>query len=193
MNRTAKNRGSFVAGMHPLAGLLTSEDVFANSWVLAHTSRSAIQLQREFNRKPLTRPAGWLREYASPSIGTLQWMCLRTQSCTSSRSSAWEANTLQETLHFQSTKMAKVKVKLADHSGRAVWVMNCLPSLERWDRGFETHSRHGCLHCVHLFCVCVVLCVGRGLATGLSPVQGVLPTVYRIKKLKKRPRFNKGL
>jgi hypothetical protein len=44
--------------------------------------------------------------------------------------------------------------------------------------------------CVRLFCVCVVLCVGRGLATGWSPVQGVLPTVYKVKKLKKRPRLN---
>jgi hypothetical protein len=33
---------------------------------------------------------------------------------------------------------------------------------------------------VRLFCVCVVLCVGNGLATGSSPVQGVLPTVYRL-------------
>jgi hypothetical protein len=41
---------------------------------------------------------------------------------------------------------------------------------------------------VCLFCVCVVLCAGSGLATGWSPVQGVLPTMYRIKKLKKRPR-----
>jgi hypothetical protein len=41
--------------------------------------------------------------------------------------------------------------------------MNCIRSLERWDRGFESHSRHGCL-CVRLFCVCVVLCVGSGLA-----------------------------
>jgi hypothetical protein len=40
--------------------------------------------------------------------------------------------------------------------------------------------------CVHLFCVYVVLCVGSGLATGWSPVQGVLPTVYKIKKLKKQ-------
>jgi hypothetical protein len=47
--------------------------------------------------------------------------------------------------------------------------------------------------CVRLFCVCVVLCIGSGLATGWSPVQGVLPTVYRIKKLKKLPRPNKGL
>jgi hypothetical protein len=47
--------------------------------------------------------------------------------------------------------------------------------------------------CVRLFCVCVVLCVGCGLATVWSPVQGVLPTLYKIKKLKKRPRPNKGL
>jgi hypothetical protein len=31
--------------------------------------------------------------------------------------------------------------------------------------------------CVRLFCVCVVLCVGSGLATGWSLVQGVLPSV----------------
>jgi hypothetical protein len=42
-------------------------------------------------------------------------------------------------------------------------------------------------------CACVVLCVGSGLATCWSPIQGVLTTVYRIKKLKKRPRSNKGL
>jgi hypothetical protein len=33
--------------------------------------------------------------------------------------------------------------------------------------------------CVHLFCVCVVLCVGSGLATVWSPVRGVLRTVYK--------------
>jgi hypothetical protein len=47
--------------------------------------------------------------------------------------------------------------------------------------------------CSHLFWVCVVLGVGSGLATGWSLVQGDLPTVYRIKKLKKRPRYNNGL
>jgi hypothetical protein len=31
--------------------------------------------------------------------------------------------------------------------------------------------------CVRLYFVCVVLCAGRGLATGWSPVQRVLPTV----------------
>jgi hypothetical protein len=45
--------------------------------------------------------------------------------------------------------------------------------------------------CVRLFCVCVVICVDSGFVTGWSPVQGVLPTVYRIKKLNKRPRSNK--
>jgi hypothetical protein len=49
-----------------------------------------------------------------------------------------------------------------------------LRSLERWDREFESHSRYGCL-CVRLFCVCVVLCVGSGLAMDWSHVQGVLP------------------
>jgi hypothetical protein len=34
-----------------------------------------------------------------------------------------------------------------------------------------------CLVCVCVYCVCVVLCLGRGLATGWSPVQGVLPSV----------------
>jgi hypothetical protein len=65
--------------------------------------------------------------------------------------------------------------------------MNRLRPLEHWDHGFESHSRYGWL-CVHLFCVCVFLCVCSDLATGRSPVQGVLPTVYRIKKLKKRAR-----
>jgi hypothetical protein len=39
--------------------------------------------------------------------------------------------------------------------------------------------------CVRLFSVYVVLCVGRGLATGCSPVQGDQPTAYRSMKLKK--------
>jgi hypothetical protein len=47
--------------------------------------------------------------------------------------------------------------------------------------------------CLRLFCVFAVPCIGSGLATGWSPVQGVLPTVYRITKLKKRPGPNKGL
>jgi hypothetical protein len=45
--------------------------------------------------------------------------------------------------------------------------------------------------CVRLFCVCVVLCVGRGLLTGWSPVKEVLPTICRINKLKKGQKSNK--
>jgi hypothetical protein len=37
---------------------------------------------------------------------------------------------------------------------------------------------------MYILCVYVVLYVGRGLATGRFLVQGVPPTVYRIKKLK---------
>jgi hypothetical protein len=48
----------------------------------------------------------------------------------------------------------------------------------------DSNTTRGMDVCVRLFRVCVVLCIGRGLATGLSPVQGVLPTAYRIKKLK---------
>jgi hypothetical protein len=70
--------------------------------------------------------------------------------------------------------------------------MNCLRSLEHCNRVLESHSRHGCL-CVRLFCVSVILFVCRGLTLCWSPVQGVLPTAYRIKKVKKRPMHNKGL
>jgi hypothetical protein len=40
----------------------------------------------------------------------------------------------------------------AGHSGRAACGMKCLRPFEHWDRGFESHSRRGCL-C--LFCVYV--------------------------------------
>jgi hypothetical protein len=38
--------------------------------------------------------------------------------------------------------------------------------------------------CLHLFCVCIVLCVGSSLTRGWSPVQGVLPTMYRLRNWK---------
>jgi hypothetical protein len=53
----------------------------------------------------------------------------------------------------------------AGHGSRVVWGMYCLRSLETRDRGFESHTKYGCLVCMHLFCVCVVLCLGRDLAT----------------------------
>jgi hypothetical protein len=47
--------------------------------------------------------------------------------------------------------------------------------------------------CLPLFSVCVVPCVGSDLATGLSPVQEVLPTLYKINKLKKQPRSTRAV
>jgi hypothetical protein len=58
--------------------------------------------------------------------------------------------------------------------------MKCLRSLGLCDRGFESKLGRGCLMCVRLFCVVPYL--GRGLATGRSLVQGVLPIVYRFKE-----------
>jgi hypothetical protein len=40
-----------------------------------------------------------------------------------------------------------------------------------------SNSTWGLDVCMRLFCVCAVLCVGSGLVTRWSPVQGVLPTV----------------
>jgi hypothetical protein len=67
-----------------------------------------------------------------------------------------------------------------------------LRSLQHWDRGFESHSRHECL-CEFILCLCCSLCRLRpcvGLITRLRS-----PTVCAKKntKLKKRPRPNKGL
>lgn len=46
---------------------------------------------------------------------------------------------------------------------------------------------------LRLFYVCTLRCVERGLATRWSPFQGVPPNVYRIKKMKNRPRLRKEL
>jgi hypothetical protein len=48
----------------------------------------------------------------------------------------------------------------AHHSGRAVQGIKRLRPLEHWDPTRDMDV------CVRLFCVCVVLCVGNGLAAG---------------------------
>jgi hypothetical protein len=68
---------------------------------------------------------------------------------------------------------AEMRIRLwvtADHSGLAVWGIKYLHPLEHWDRGFESHSRHGCL-----------FVSGSGLAMGWSPVQ----KSYQLSKIKK--------
>jgi hypothetical protein len=58
-----------------------------------------------------------------------------------------------------------------------------------WNAGFVgLNPTRGTDICVRLFCVCAVLCVGSGLATGWSLVRGALLTLYRIMKLKKTAR-----
>jgi hypothetical protein len=65
--------------------------------------------------------------------------------------------------------------------------MKSLRTLEQWGRGFEFHSR---LECLFAFIRCLrcsvfaLFCVGSGLATGCSPVQGVLRTVCKIQNFR---------
>jgi hypothetical protein len=80
---------------------------------------------------------------------------------------------------------------VAEHSGRAVWGMNCLRSLERWDRGFDSHSSHRCL-CAFILCLCCSVCRQRP-CYGLIPRPRSPTNWYGIKKLKKRPKSNKRL
>jgi hypothetical protein len=47
----------------------------------------------------------------------------------------------------------------AGRIGRAVQFMDCLRSLGRWDRGYKSHLRHGCLVCVCLYSVFMLSCV----------------------------------
>jgi hypothetical protein len=79
--------------------------------------------------------------------------------------------------------MTTVKTSKAGHSGCAVKGMNCLRPLEHWDCGSNPTR---CMNvCVCLFWVCVLLCVSSGLATDWSPIQGVLPTAYRLRNWKR--------
>jgi hypothetical protein len=52
-------------------------------------------------------------------------------------------------------------LSLYSQLGRSQWSrglnMNCLRSLQRWDRGFESHSRHGCLS-AFILCLCCPVC-----------------------------------
>jgi hypothetical protein len=79
----------------------------------------------------------------------------------------------------------------ADRSGRAVKGMNCLRPLKHWDRGFESHLRYGCP-----FAFILRLCspVWRQRPCDrLIPLPRSPTDCVKIKKLKKRPRSNKGL
>jgi hypothetical protein len=72
-----------------------------------------------------------------------------------------------------------------DHSGRAVWGMKFLRSSKDWILGSNPTRGMD-------VCVCCSVCRQRPCG-GLTTVHEVLPTVYRIKKPKKRPRSKRGL
>jgi hypothetical protein len=59
--------------------------------------------------------------------------------------------TYQKTHCVPITEIYWLKQFRADHSGCAVQYMNCLRPFKHRNRGFESHSRHGCLR---LFCLC---------------------------------------
>jgi hypothetical protein len=46
----------------------------------------------------------------------------------------------------------------ADHGGRVVKGMNCLLSIERWDRGFESHSKLLLSVCSFNMSLCCPVC-----------------------------------
>jgi hypothetical protein len=76
----------------------------------------------------------------------------------------------------------------AGHSSRSVWGMNCLRSLGRWDRGFESHPGHGCFVCV---CVYSVFVLPRVSVAALRRADHSSKEYYRlwkmISELNKRP------
>jgi hypothetical protein len=47
--------------------------------------------------------------------------------------------------------------RMADHSSRGL--SHELSSLGRWDRGFESHIRHGCSVCICVYAMFVLSCV----------------------------------
>jgi hypothetical protein len=66
--------------------------------------------------------------------------------------------------------------------------MNCLRSLGRWDRGFESHSKAWMFGvCVCVYSVCVILCLGSGLRRADHQSKESYRLLKMIKELNKRP------
>jgi hypothetical protein len=71
--------------------------------------------------------------------------------------------------------------------------MNRLRSLEHWDRGSESHSRHGCLCAFILFVFCVYVVALDGLIPPPGP-RSPTDCIYikKLKKKKKPAKVHKG-
>jgi hypothetical protein len=79
----------------------------------------------------------------------LRFSDLQTELIQSALDSREMYNTDRAHMHFEC-------LYLADHSVRALWGMKCLRPLKHWDRGFESHSKHGCLSTFLLCLYCPV-------------------------------------
>jgi hypothetical protein len=78
--------------------------------------------------------------------------------------------------HTSSWHSAELPITVAARS--KAWIVFGRSNTD--NRGFKPYSRHGCLSA---FILCIVLCVGWGLAMDRSPFQGVLSTVYTLRNL----------
>jgi hypothetical protein len=119
---------------------------------------------------PIGQCAGWASEpgwttWRGEKILTLSGLELRPLGCQSRSQSLYQ----NAKIKIKKTMICLSPIIVAALS--KAWTV-----FWRWDPVFESHSRYGCL-CMRLFCVCVVLCIGRGRASGSSLVQGVLPSV----------------
>jgi hypothetical protein len=119
--------------------------------------------------------------FGSPPLHTNRHVQTRTMTTSPTNISALRPEILLNYPHGNHSRPTTVtaRSKARNVFARTLWSWVRIP-LKAW-------------MCVRLLCVCVVLCVGSGLATDLSPVHGVLLPVYWIKKLKERQRRNKGL
>jgi hypothetical protein len=158
---------------------LPQKFLFAKSISFIALKRSWLKTLKELSSGVPLRLA---REAAFPQSARVSYRCYTLVSVLLnelfSNTTNWKSSYFKRRTKFSNISTDNFTIYLAYHSGRAVWGMNRLRLLERWDRGFESYSRHGCV-CACLFCICVVICVGSGLATSWSPVQGVLSTVHK--------------
>jgi hypothetical protein len=124
-------------------------------------------------RAPVTLPTGEMRRIMS-DLGFSR-LCSPVEfcrrfggTCTCSHLSArpFLINCKREAQRRWNTDTGLPKLRIADHSVRTVWGMNCLCLLKHWSSEFEPHAKYGCLWVI-IPC-CIILCVGSGLATGWS-------------------------
>jgi hypothetical protein len=129
-----------------------------------YTINTNLQILLFPSRLPAKILHGFLCSYVLHALPILPWLTTSLQ---------WY---FCEQYKFEATHYAVVASdrRTILPAGHTVSAMNCPRQCDHKRRRFESYPRHERL-CVFIRC---------GLATGLISVQGVLPTVVRIKKLK---------